>query len=48
MAQIQQEISILKCIQHPNIVQIKDVVQTDQQVYIFLSRVLGGGISIFI
>ncbi|KAJ3050177.1 Checkpoint kinase 2 [Rhizophlyctis rosea] len=39
---IQQEISILKQITHPNIVQIKDVIQSPTTVYIFLTRVMGG------
>ncbi|KAJ3042479.1 hypothetical protein HDV00_007250 [Rhizophlyctis rosea] len=39
---IEQEISILKKIKHPNIVQIEDVIQSKDNVYIFLTRVTGG------
>ncbi|KNC96528.1 CAMK protein kinase [Spizellomyces punctatus DAOM BR117] len=39
---IEQEISILKSVKHPNIVQVKDVVHTEEFVCIFLTRVTGG------
>ena len=42
LSQIEKEIDILKCIQHANIVSIRDVVQTLDVVYLFLTRVLGG------
>ncbi|TPX67100.1 hypothetical protein SpCBS45565_g04017 [Spizellomyces sp. 'palustris'] len=39
---IEQEISILKSVTHPNIVQVKDVVHSEEFVCIFLTRVTGG------
>jgi hypothetical protein len=43
--QLEQEINILFQISHPNIVKVHDVVQTDDFVYIFLDRILGGNFS---
>jgi serine/threonine protein kinase len=39
---LEQEIDILFQISHPNIVKVNDVVQTEEFVYIFLDRILGG------
>ncbi|KAJ3265508.1 Checkpoint kinase 2, partial [Borealophlyctis nickersoniae] len=45
---INREIEILKRIRHPNIVSIKDVIQSDSDVYIFLTRVMGGEVFDYI
>lgn len=39
---LEQEINILFQISHANIIKVHDVVQTDDFVYIFLDRILGG------
>ncbi|TPX36387.1 hypothetical protein SeMB42_g07101 [Synchytrium endobioticum] len=42
LQEVKNEVGLLKRIKHPNIVSIKDVVNTTSHVYLFMERVTGG------
>ncbi|KAI8820259.1 kinase-like domain-containing protein [Fimicolochytrium jonesii] len=45
---IARETAILKNIMHPNLVQVKEVVRTEECVYLFLTRVTGGELFYYV